>query len=210
MRYIKQVIHSEDGYVHHARLRMWGGPYPVSVITHDTERNSDSISTVYSLKEGRDLGYGYNADHYVVVALNGKHLQFHRYVESVVHGKGVPSVLTKHEDYVLLKSGTSNLSAHGVERDRTVVINTESVQIDVFGTNGSVCTAQGSNRGLCDVYTLYELIGQLCHETRLNLMSYGYIQIHNEKSQSYTAIKLIHNAESDRFFTKMYMDVVSR
>lgn len=80
--------------------------------------------------------------------------------------------------------------------------------IPVFGVGGSATSWSKLNGLQKTLLPLYDLLIILCRRTGLNLMSYETIQLGSRSMLWQSTIRLLHTEEANRFYTKMYMDVV--
>lgn len=99
-------------------------------------------------------------------------------------------------------TGGSNISGH-----RRIIINTS---IEAIGVCGSVATRSGTLGVNPKLLTMYDLFGELCRETGVNLLRYYTVVLLSSIRCSSTEIRLKHTDESELFFTKMYLDVMKR
>lgn len=142
----------------------------------------------------------------VVVAMQLKEVLFHRYVGCSRTVNKTAPVPFESVDFVNYPHYSSDVSrGHG-----TLDIRMDYQQMALLGRDGSVVSYQGDwarekVRGYC---SLYDFVSYICRKTGVNLLKYELIQF-GSKSLGWSVILwLTHNEESERFYTKMYMDIV--
>lgn len=77
-----------------------------------------------------------------------------------------------------------------------------------FGVGGSVVRWSKMNGVEKTILPLYDLLIILCRQTGINLMSYETIQLGSRSMLWQSTVRLLHTEDADRFYTKMYLDVV--
>lgn len=203
MRYIKQIMHSRDGYLKSAQIGFWRNK-AVSVIVHDTVRNTDSVHTFLSLDEECELGFGISQDNRVYVRLDSKSAKLHEFIEQV---EVVDAI--KGDDFALLARGSLNLDASKEPGEKTLCVATDDIDVRIFGMLGSCVIRQAHKGRNGTVMSMYDLLGDMCRLFKMNIMQYKCVAVYGATGPV-TLVWLKHTHEAERFFTKMYIDVTRR
>ena len=77
----------------------------------------------------------------------------------------------------------------------------------VRGLHGSVASLSYVFAGKVDYYTLYDFIALFCEKSGVNLMKYDSVYI-SCRGDDAVQIRFKHTVEANRFFTKMWLDIV--
>lgn len=177
-----------------------------SAVVRDTESDYVETLDIRQLDSWETLGVGtvMMACEGIVACHSKKTALLHHHIESVRSEHGVP---IGHVD------GSYDVRKRFLRGYKTVgasefIINTGDLVYEILGCLGSVCVRPGSVHNRSKACTLYELLGVLCHESGVNLLSYRTLRICNDLRRVTTTIKFYDCIETDRYLTKMYMDVV--
>lgn len=210
MRYVSEIIAHPEGQVDKMKYDMWVTEPKYTAKLVDLETGAEELVDGKSVMGMSDiLGFSDRAlpAKHVVLTHNPKSALIYRFIEeahSYPLGGGVSydhaDVCVQYADGLTDHTGVSG-------GNRNLVVNTIIESIRVFGKLGSVVVREANFSGVWSTHTLYEALGMLCRETRLNLMSYETVQFYNQAQEYHTYIRFRHNADADRFFTKMYFDV---
>lgn len=199
----------------------WGDPfgfaqYPVGVAVDGrvTVTDSDGSVETVELVNLRGTSYigsgfsklgksGYLARH------NDKTAQLYRHVVSADTVLGAPEFEVSGEDLVVVcEEGLVGAKDNG-GAGRFVAINTTNEYIEVMGYKGSVVTRSEELDDKPQVFTLYGMLGKLCRWSRVNLMTYEHIRVYSPGRRYETKIVLSQTPEAQRYFMKMFLDVMS-
>lgn len=198
--------------------------YVSKIVTPNGEVNSlfsysretlDHI-VVYDTKTGREEIFRYcdmhNSDCYGVVVGRGllvkhdlKTAFLYRFVRSVQTEGCKPSISLDYYDIVDIGQGLPMLDGH-----RKIAITTPDEDIRAIGRCGSVCVRQSVVTVSKSLVTLYDLLGDMCRRTGINVLDYDEICFYSEKLFYVSRISLLHSHEANLFFTKMLWDSLRR
>lgn len=211
MNYITEIF-GGSGRVSSLRYPFWDkGTDIVAIVYDNTGKN-------YIVKSSTDLSLsllGSGVDAMLMsgylVEYNAKTAKFLDYVEKAetIYGEyseDMRDPVLSNWDTVTLDN--NYVSGHAeVSGRRRIIINTSIEAIELCG---SVVSRSGSLGVNPKLMTLYDLFGELCRESGLNLLQYHRIILSSVVRSRLTEIRLKHDDEAERFFTKMYMDVIKK
>lgn len=138
----------------------------------------------------------------VVVRHTLKSALLHKYVLESRSIVGTEVADSCEIDSFIYGNKVSN-NGHG----KTVGVDTASETYIVCGS--SVIHRRGFD-GIRFTKTLYQVLGDMCRECNTNLMSYERIVLFSRTHNVTTDIRLLKTDESQRFFTKMFLDVMHK
>ena len=202
MKYVSGLVTASDGDTSFVR-------YPLRVKRQVGYAGlSDGTSVdIKSLDEETTLGVAViPLESFVAaVCLTEKTAMLHRYIEFVSMTFGQPKEMHSY-DCCVMSAGSSfgfvNKSSFGLS------INTTNTAIKVAGLKGSVVTWSDRLRDSPKVMSLYDLLGEVCRETRLDVMKYEELRFVSELRGITCIIRFKKSTEAKRYFTKMYLDVM--
>lgn len=208
MRYISQIEAVPEGLTGTLLHVSFGvDDDRFSVTMHDMDSGEDEKVRPSSIPyRPKLLGYCEDISYVggVVVKHSDKTAKLHRYIKSAVTRKGAPAMrLFGVDSYSIYDRGV-------IEKESNVVaVNTFNTIFRVGGELGSVAVKQDGG-GSAEVMPLYDALGYLISRIGLNLMLYDEIRLYSELYKYKTIIGLEHGAEADRFFMKMFLDVMKK
>lgn len=138
-----------------------------------------------------------------------KTAKFHDCVESVrriqeygsgINGNDWVNIYTERDIYGSFVDGTQPRGSG------CLVINTTKRNIDIMGYKGSVVLRSNLTGFTPAVYTLYDIISELCKVSGINLLLYRELRFKSSHNDTYV-VKLKSDAESERFYAKMCVDI---
>lgn len=180
-----------------------------SLVLHDMENGADEEVRPSSLMYRHGvLGYVESIRHIggVVVKHSDKTAMLHRYLRRVNTKSRAPAMnLLRMDSYSIYDRNVGSRTK--LCRSPIVAVNTFNTMFAVGGELGSVVVKQLGG-GSAEIMTLYDALGYVCSQIGLNLMLYDEIQLYSELYKYKTVIELEHSKESDRFFMKMFLDVL--
>lgn len=144
------------------------------------------------------------AESCAMVCLTDKTAKLHRYITDATTTGDRSEILNNADCCTLNGVNTVTMKNPG---STALDIHTVDDTILVGGKLGSVAMRQTGYIGKVVIMSMYDLLGSLCRELGLNVMKYETIQLYNGRTCYTTVIRLLHSQESERFFTKMYLDV---
>ena len=210
MRYISRITAVPEGLTSsllHVSFGMDDERF--SLVLHDMEKGTDEEVRPSSLPYRQGvLGYVEKIHHVggVVVKHSEKTATLHKYIKGIGTKSGAPAMLLLSADSCSIYD--RNVSETGRLHGRpTVAVNTYNTIFKVGGELGSVVVKQPGG-GSAEILTLYDTLGYVCSQIGLNLMTYNEIQLYSELYKYKTTIELEHSKEADRFFMKMFLDVM--
>lgn len=140
----------------------------------------------------------------VAVSYDAKTALLYKYVEEVWCQAGKPVVDISNIDHCASEQPGRVITGKSTE----IAVDTGEGAVKFFGEHGSVVLKKSRYEVLASFMTLYELLGRLCRGYGLNFMRYDTIWLFSDLEYYTARIKLAHSPEADRYFAKMYMDVV--
>lgn len=180
----------------------WVPTHPlVSAVIHDDE--SDSDLTVKPGRLSTELCLGNATNEGVAVRYTQKTAKLFDYVYGVSSCACEPVVDLSAVDYC-----SSAYPGRVIGRHKELAIDTGEGAIQFAGLLGSVVHKKSRFEVTASHMTLYELLGRLCRSYGLNIMQYEAVHLYSEVECYKADIRFVHNEKADRFFTKMYLDVV--
>lgn len=213
MRYVKSIDAYPEGEVPGLFYTVRRPGDPVNLVVHDTDSGVDKVIGAGKLSLLTDV-YGFQ--HHVtytgtgVVVNNEKTIQLHQYVQSVGMFSGSSVLDLANSDICVLQTG-GRADTSGVVGHSNLAINTGRDLIHIGGIKGSVVVRQYGFTDGAAAFNLYNLFGELCRECGFNIMAYSTIRLYSRVGKITVAIiRLRHDAEADRYFMKMYLDVTRR
>ena len=212
MKYISAIETASNGAVRSVLYKDWRNLQKLSLVVHDSETGTDIVTGADAIRGKSVLGFCSDSvyEGYGIVINDFKTSQLHNYVESVVTISGISGVNYSGSDICVLHAGTSGPDRDGVVGKRNLVVNTGRDKIAAGGISGSVIFREYGFLDRIEVYNLYDMLGILCWESDLNLMRYEVVQLYSRGSNYTTTIRFRHDKDSERFFTKMYLDVMRK
>lgn len=203
MRYVSEVV-SDSGPVEgvgHLNLRPEQMKVKlVSATVHDTETGESVVYKDRSVLNENCIGCCKIRD--IVVAHSFKSAMLHSYVANAETIECKPGFDIAMMDTAHLASGATCISGF-----KDIAVSMSDAYVRITGAQGSVVAYQATNGGTFVYMTLYDLLGKLCRALEVNMMSYERIFLYSNPRYYFAQIDLRHTKESDRFFTKMYLDV---
>lgn len=215
MDYITEVT-TERGRFPSFRFPTWEkGTDIVAIVYDNTGRNHIIQSKTNLSSELIGFGIDINESSGFLVENTAKTAKFIDYVKSaetgyVEYSEDVRDVIPHGSDSLSLDNGYVPERRDISGYRRMLTINTSIEAIEVCGFRGSVASRSGTLGVNPSLLTLYDLFGELCRQTRLNLMRYHKLRLQSAIRGRCTDIVLTHTDESERFFTKMYLDVMRK
>lgn len=202
MKYISGLVTVLDGDVQYVK-------YPIRVKSQVGYAGLSDGCTVdiRKLDEKTTLGVAVMPleSFVAAVCLTEKTAMLHQYIEFVSMTFGQPKEMHSY-DCCVMSAGSSfgfvNKSSSGL------IINTTNTAIKVAGFKGSVVTWSDRLRDSPKVMSLYDLLGEVCRETRLDVMKYEELRFVSELRGVTCIIRFKKSVEAKRYFTKMYLDVM--
>ena len=167
----------------------------------------ENISDARTILNSRCFGFWNGADFYGVVSNTQKTIQLHRYVIKASTERGTGRIDFSDCDISILQAG-GTVNNCGVVGKDSLAINTGLSQVSLHGILGSCACRRYRNDTRPELYNLYDILGLLCRRSQLNLMRYNRIFMYSRGWNSTTILELLHSVEANRYFTKMYMDVM--
>ena len=197
MRYISD-IKMESGHVDGLMYATLGTSGLVSVSVLDGDKTE--LFTPETLHNSDCYGVCMSGG--VIVRHTLKTATLHRFVDSSWTVGKNPEVNLAECDWVNIRARAYQLTGH-----KSLAVNTMDEDIRILGRGGSVAVRQSKVLGTRDAMTLYDMLGCLCREFDMNLMSYEKITFYSERLFYESRVGFVHTSESDRYFAKMYVDV---
>lgn len=212
MKYISEVIGYPDGVVPGLFYRTPSAGAYIRLGVYDTDTGEtdsycgDSVEALVKAGcfgcTGKDIFSGG-----AVVSNSAKTIQIHQYIKSAVTRIGSSRNWALSDICILNKGGRPTHRRVDGRGRLTVEMGSDSVTMR--GVGSSIGIRQNGIGTRIDVYNMYDLLGSLCRDCELNLLTYDTIRLYTRSGEdsSMTTIELLHDAEANRFFTKMWLDV---
>lgn len=180
----------------------------VVVTVHDTCDGSDCVIKSPIGLSSDILGFSLDVQDETGMLVRHTHktASLHKYVAGIKRDTCEHLLGCDTKDSVMLNAGRV-MMRNLTSGSREIVLSTTTEVFYLYGETGSVVT---SCRWLASdpiSSTLYETLSRLYHESGVNLMRYDKIQLYSSQFKCWTEISLIHNQESDRYFSKMWLDI---
>lgn len=210
MRYISEIRAIPEGSVDKLKYDMTVDDPRYNAVLTDLETGSEELVDGKLVPYFNDvLGFSDCAlpTSWVSITNTRKTAMLYKYVAEVGSAYPAPDLIGLEADFCVLYADAKSDHTGVNGGKRHLVVETINESIKVFGKLGSVGVRTANFSGVATVHTLYDLLGKLCRETHLNLMSYESIHFYSRPQQYRTKIKLLHTPESERYFMKMYLDV---
>lgn len=155
------------------------------------------------------LGLGVDMEDGSVVAVKHtiKTANLHKHIAFAQTRICDPSAFTSGEAIAVLCEGHLVGMRDVCNDHRILAINTGSEMIKVTGLLGSVTMRQSAPCDTPSVWTLYDLLGALCSESDLNVMTWHMLRLYSQDRRYETVLRFSQTEKARRFFTKMYFDV---
>lgn len=155
------------------------------------------------------LGVGEYKESYVAVLYNKKKALLHRYITWWESSEMPPGKL-EGSDIIFFPEEAFDIARTPAE---ALDIRMNFGRLHLSGYMGSVVVYDGDlghsfGESIC---TLYDFLVHLCRHIGLNIMAYKRLQFSGvdfTHKEWHAVIDLLHNAESERYFTKMWLDVI--
>lgn len=208
MRYICEINSFWSGKLDKMTPSIWLFDDQIVMTVHDMSTGDEEVYAASDIPHMSLLGFSdCVADTcYGVICLDEKRAMLHRYATASTTFLGISGVKLSDADrcvWNLWQTDTSGVDGtHG-----TIVINTINDIVSSSGREGSVIGKQTGFLEEVELFTLYDILGVVCRDLKLNLMRYETIQFFSSTKDYVTTIKLSQSAEAKRFYTKMYLDV---
>ena len=91
--------------------------------------------------------------------------------------------------------------------DTTVVNSSDMMLVGIDGYKGSVVKRLDTSVSRIELCTWYEILCELCRRKRQSMMSKRFLRIN---AQIPFQLEFVQSGEAQRYFTKMYMEAMSR
>ena len=209
MRYVTEVNYGwtrKRGSAIVSPFETTGGTVKVrDTVKRGTEVVNIRTSDVDFLGLGVDMEDGTG----VAVKHTLKTANLHNHIVSAETRICTPILSADYEDLIILCAG-SRLTYREGTSGVAAALNMQTDIVKCLGLSGSVVTRQASPCDIPAVMTLYDLLGGLCLESRMNLLTYEVLRIYAPDRRYETVIRLSRTKQSQRFFTKMYFDITGR
>lgn len=204
MRYVSSIL-NPSGHPVSAFEYPLGDGFSHQITVSDTESQAElGIDTSAGFDcIGRGLNFADATG--VVVCHTKKTATLQRYVNVAEIRRGVYPLDFKDADICVMEKHDFRLNS------QTHAIISLLFGHDVilwFGQGGSVTSWSKLNGTEKVILPLYDLLIILCRRTGINLMSYETIQLGSRSMLWQSTVRLLHTEEANRFYTKMYLDVV--
>ena len=204
MRYISEVIGYPDGVVPGLWYKTPSAGNYIRLVVYDTDTNTHETFYVGEENIANVIGVAPCA----VVSYSPKTIQIHRYIKSIgtvplsCAGWAMTDTCILHRP-----DRVQHRSVFGRFR---LTIEMGEDKVTFLGPSNSVAMRRRGNR--IDVYNIYDFLGDMCRDCELNLMSYNTIRFYTRDGEDscMTVLELEHSKEADRYFSKMYLDVMKR
>lgn len=208
MMYIKKLFNSHG--VEEQSKYSFGGTGKALVALDD---GSEKFYDLYAICDEECLGVYREfipiGQLMVAACYNIKTARLHDCIESVKHiqeyGSGINgndwvNIYTERNIYGSFVDGKQPRGSG------CLVINTTKRDIDIMGYKGSVVLRSNLTGFTPAVYTLYDIIAELCKISGINLLLYRELRFKSSRNDTYV-VKLKSDAESERFYAKMCVDI---
>lgn len=204
MRYVSAILDGGGKAVDDFEYELMTGFGGHQFIIRDTEMKFDLDGVGAHIGDCIGKGIITESNTGVVCKHTQKTASFHKYVNIADTRAGVCPFVYKEADVINFGGlGHSILPRTGGILD----IRMKHYNVFTFGECGSVVVMESVGVPFKVICPLYDLFIYMCRETGINLMAYETIQFGSSRMIWQTNVRLIHNEESERFFTKMMLDV---
>ena len=211
MRYVCDIQKTHrDGRVEHLKSSLGYLNYELTILVRDTETGEVEFLDPCECLDDECFGFASVAlaDTCAAACHDDKTALLYKYV---VSAETVPerSQTLDNADSCTLKENCLIVNQGIGSTVLDIRLVNDSILIE--GNSGSVVSRQYGWNGESKVTSLYDFLGYLCRMLGINVMKYETIQLYKAGKVCHTStIKLLHTQEADRYFTKMYLDVVRR
>lgn len=206
MNYISAIQMPEHGCVDSWTFPMGHPGRGVQVTVTNIETSKSSVLDSVGLLNMDCLGYARNSMDGIsaIVRYDEKSARLFRYIDEAATVSGTDAVDFTSADFCNMKRGGNEVvKATG---NANLAVNTDMNTYSVCGKFGSV-GVELLGSGYFNVYTLYDILGILCRQSGVNLLSYERIQLYSKFASYTTTFRLSQSHEAKRFFAKMAIDV---
>ena len=204
MRYISKLLtdEGEADSINYIMPPGWVSTHPLlSATIHDAETGEEVTVSPGKLTVESCLG---NAGiEGVAVKHTHKTFMLHQYVYGVTSRACEPIINLEKMEYC-----AADKPGRVIRGNHELAIDTGESAIQFAGLLGSVVHKKSRFEVTSSHMTLYELLGRLCRSYGLNIMQYDVLHLYSEAERYKAEVKFVHDVKADRFFTKMYTDVV--
>lgn len=175
----------------------------ITLTLKSTDGNEVSVVRLADVKSC--LGYGYHEGHCLLVRHNLKTALLMQYVDKFFYGWGSVQPYYDCSDRISLSLWhpcTKEITCG----QRRLLINLGD---EVANCSGDVFIRETRFVKTQQLFTLYDFLGSACKDSGLNLMGYEMIKIFSPRYEGVVTVMLKQTAEAKRFYTKMFMDVMT-
>lgn len=159
------------------------------------------------LGKGRDIaGVGFNpvTCNHGAVTHTKKTFKLYDHIDAAFMIMNEKPQEFEHCDSFTVTSGVR----HFQKRYDTIDIDLGSSRIALFGGGTVVSLITDLFHSRERLFSLYDFLVLMCRQTHLNLMQYNIVQFKSSAINRYVQVWFKHDTDSERFFTKMWLDVI--
>lgn len=211
MRFVSDVQRTRiDGSVEHLKSAQGYLNYELTMSVYDTDTRDVEFLAPCDCLDDSCFGFASVAlaDSCAVACHTEKTAMLYKYVVEAKTVRERSQVLNNADSCTI---GVGQMSVTHVPGNTALDVHLVADSVLVEGKSGSVVCRQRAWQEDAEVLSLYDFLGYLCNALKTNVMQYELIQLYKAGKVCHnTTIRLLHTPESDRYFTKMYLDVLRR